>query len=104
VERLCYTFQLAAGMEVEYERRHKEIWPALVTALKDAGFSNYSLFRSGREVIAYAECEVSVEFSMRELENHPVNSRWNTYIRVLMTRAVDSDGKFYTFNEIWHLE
>jgi L-rhamnose mutarotase len=41
---------------------------------------------------------------MNELENHEVNSRWNSYIRVLMTRAVDSDGKFHTFDEIWHLE
>jgi L-rhamnose mutarotase len=104
MERLCYTFQLAVGMEVEYDRRHAEIWPALVTALKAASFSNYSLFRNGREVIAYAECEPSIEFSMNELENHEVNSRWNSYIRVLMTRAVDSDGKFHTFDEIWHLD
>lgn len=53
MERLCYTFELAPGMEAEYERRHAEVWPEELTAITDAGFSNYSLFRRGREVVAY---------------------------------------------------
>lgn len=40
-------------MEAEYERRHAEVWPEELTAITDAGFSNYSLFRRGREVVAY---------------------------------------------------
>ncbi len=60
MERLCYTFDLAPGVEREYERRHAEVWPEMLAALKEAGFSNYSLFRRGREVIAYAECEPTV--------------------------------------------
>ena len=57
MERLCYTFELVQGMEEEYERRHAVVWPELLSALKESGFSNYSLFRRGTEVIAYAECE-----------------------------------------------
>lgn len=104
MERLCYTFELTAGQEAEYERRHAEVWPELVDALHAAGFSNYSLFRRGREVIAYCECEPSAAVALAKLEATEVNARWARYIRSVMSRAVDADGRFFTVNEIWHLD
>jgi L-rhamnose mutarotase len=104
VERLCYTFELAAGMEEEYEHRHARVWPELVDALRESGFSNYSLFRRGSEVIAYAECEPTVEAALAQLEKYEVNARWSAYIRSIMTRSVDDQGRFYTVPEIWHLD
>jgi L-rhamnose mutarotase len=104
MERLCYTFDLAPGMEEEYERRHARVWPELLQALRDSGFSNYSLFRRGSEVIAYAECEPSFEAAMAKLAQTEVNERWNVYIRSLMTRSVDATGRFFIVPEIWHLD
>ena len=104
MERLCYTFDIAAGLEAEYERRHAEVWPELVTALREAGFSNYSLFRRGTEVIAYTECEPTVQAALAKLEGMEVNARWSAYIRSLMTRSVDVEGRFFTVDEIWHLD
>jgi L-rhamnose mutarotase len=104
LERLCYTFDLVPGLEAEYERRHAEVWPELVTALQDAGFSNYSLFRRGTEVIAYTECEPTVQAALAKLEAMEVNARWSAYIRSLMTRSVDAEGRFFTVDEIWHLD
>ena len=104
MERLCYTFELIAGMEEEYERRHANVWPELVTALKESGFSNYSLFRRGTEVIAYAECESTVQAALQRLEQYEVNARWSSYIRSIMSRSVDEEGRFFTVPEIWHLD
>ena len=104
MERLCYTFELVAGMEDEYERRHATVWPELLAALKESGFSNYSLFRRGTEVIAYAECEPTVEAALARLNKYEVNARWSTYIRSIMTRSVDEQGRFFSVREIWHLD
>lgn len=104
MERFCYTFELAPGMEAEYERRHKEIWPDLVQAIKDAGFSNYSLFRRGRKVIAYAECHPNSQSALNRLELQDVSLDWNSYIRSIMTSAVDSEGRLFTYDEMWHLD
>jgi len=41
---------------------------------------------------------------MTHLEATDVNARWSTYIRSIMTRTVDADGKFFTVDEIWHLD
>lgn len=43
--RMCFMFEIFEGQEDEYKKRHDEIWPELVTAIKEAGFKNYSLFR-----------------------------------------------------------
>jgi L-rhamnose mutarotase len=104
VERLCYTFDLIPGMEEEYERRHAEVWPDLLAALKESGFSNYSLFRRGTEVIAYTECEPTVAAALARLESYEVNARWSSYIRSIMTRSVDEEGQFFAVREIWHLD
>jgi L-rhamnose mutarotase len=104
MERVCYTFELAPGMEEEYERRHSRVWPELIAALRASGFSNYSLFRRGHEVIAYAECEPTFEAAMATLEATDVNRRWSEYIRSIMTRAVDENGRLLTVPEIWHLD
>jgi L-rhamnose mutarotase len=104
MERICYTFELAPGEEAEYERRHHEMWPEMHAALHAAGFRSHSLFRRGLEVIAYAECEPTAAETWAKLEKTEVNPRWTAYIRALMTRAVDSDGNLFIFDEIWHLE
>jgi L-rhamnose mutarotase len=104
MERLCYVFELAPGQEDEYLRRHERVWPEVIDAIKEAGFSNYSLFRRGREVYAYAECEPTVDAAMAKLEAMDVNRRWSEYIRAVMTRSVDEEGRLFTAEEIWHLD
>jgi L-rhamnose mutarotase len=104
MERLCFTFELVPGMESEYDRRHAELWPELQEAIKAAGFSNYSLFRRGTEVVAYAECEPSIQAALSTLESTEINVRWSAYIRSIMTRSVDEGGRLFTFAELWHLD
>lgn len=104
MERFCYTFELASGMEDEYLRRHVAVWPELLAALKQAGFSNYSLFRRGTEVIAYAECEPTIEEALSKLEATEINAQWSTYIRSLMTRSVDANGRLFIAEQFWHLD
>jgi len=104
MERVCYTFELAEGQEEEYLRRHAEVWPEMIEALKASGFSNYTLFKRGREVIAYCEAEPTFDEAIAKLEATEVASRWNAYIRSVMSRSVDEDGRLFTVEEIWHLD
>jgi len=43
-ERIAFRMTLHPGQAEEYERRHDEIFPELVTALKAAGVSDYSIW------------------------------------------------------------
>ena len=103
MERLLFTFRLAPGTEAEYERAHAEIWPELVADLRAAGWSNYTLFRRGLQVFAYAECEPTAAEAIARIEASEVNARWSAMIRALMTECVDADGRLLTADELWHL-
>lgn len=104
MERWCFTFELAPGMEDEYERRHSNVWPDVIAAIKSSGFSNYTIFRIGTEMVGYAECEPTVEAALAALERHEATARWSRYIREIMIRSVDEHGRLFTAKEVWHLD
>src|SRR5581483_359247 len=104
VERLCFTFEIKPGTETEYKRRHDAIWPELVEAIKDAGFSNYSLFRRGRSIYAYAEVEPDVQTAMAKLAPSEVNRRWSEWCEDVIVSLTDESGQLYRAEEVWHLD
>ena len=44
MHKIAFKMQLKPGCLEEFRRRHDEIWPDLVKALKGAGISDYSIF------------------------------------------------------------
>lgn len=104
MERLCFTFEIRPGMEAEYKQRHDEIWPELVAAIKDAGFSNYSLFRRGTTIYAYAEVEPDVATGLAKLGPTDVNQRWSKWFEEVIVSLADENGQLYRAEEVWHLD
>ena len=104
MERLCFTFTIKSGTEEEYKRRHDEIWPELVDAISAAGFRNYTLFRRGLEVVAYAECVPDVGAAFESLGDTDVNRRWSEWFADIIDSLTDEDGNVHRSEEVWHLE
>jgi L-rhamnose mutarotase len=104
VQRVCFQFTLRPGAEAEYKRRHDEIWPEMVDALKHAGISNYTLFRRARQVIAYAECEPDAETAFAKIGATDVDARWSKWFEDVIERRFGDDGKPITAEEVWHLD
>jgi L-rhamnose mutarotase len=104
VERLCFTFELRPGTEAEYKKRHDEIWPELVDAIKEAGFENYSLFRRGTQVVGYVECEPDAASAFAALGPNEANARWSKWFEDVIVSLTDEDGELYRLEEVWHLD
>jgi L-rhamnose mutarotase len=104
VERTCFTFTLKPGTEDEYRRRHDEIWPEMVAALRASGIRNYTLFRRGLEVIAYAECEPDAETAFAKMAATDVDKRWSDWFEEVLERRFDDDGQAMSVAEVWHLD
>jgi L-rhamnose mutarotase len=104
MERLCFTFEIRPGAEAEYKKRHDEIWPELVEAIKDAGFANYSLFRRGTQVVAYCECHPDVATAFAKLGPSEVNVRWAKWFEDVIVSLTDENGELYRVEEVWHLD
>jgi L-rhamnose mutarotase len=104
MDRVCFTFEIRPGTEAEYKRRHDEIWPELVEAIKDAGFANYSLFRRDRQIVAYAECHPDMATAFAKLGPTEVNARWAKWFEDVIVSLTDENGELYRLEEVWHLD
>jgi len=104
MERVCFTFELRPDTEDEYKRRHDEIWPGLVAAIQEAGLRNYSLFRRGSQVIAYAECHPDVATAFGKIGATEVNRRWSEWFEDVIVALADEDGNLFRADEVWHLD
>jgi L-rhamnose mutarotase len=104
MERVCFTFDLYEGAEAEYKKRHDEIWPELVTAIKEAGFANYSLFRRGTQIVAYAEVSPDLQTALGKLGTSEYNAKWATWFEDLIVNLTDAKGRLMSMTEVWHLD
>ena len=104
MERACFVMQLHPGKEEEYQRRHDEIWPEMVEALKASGFSNYTLFRRGTTVYAYLECHPDRATAFAAMGATDVNARWQEWFSDVLAEITDADGDLFWADEVWHLD
>ena len=104
MERICFTFEIRPGTEAEYKRRHDEIWPELVDAIRESGFRNYSLFRRDLQIVGYAECHPDRATAFAKLGAYEANARWATWFEDVIVRLTDEQGNLFYFDEVWHLD
>src|SRR6516165_10878546 len=58
MERVCFLGRVRAERLAEYRERHERVWPEMLDALRQAGWSNYSLFLTGDGLlVGYLETE-----------------------------------------------
>ena len=103
MERLCFLMHLVPGMEAEYEKRHDEIWPDMEAAVVAAGFTNYSLFRRGTQVIGYAECVPDIATVLTQMGAQEINGRWGESLSHVIASMTDETGGLIRYTEVWHL-
>lgn len=104
MQRICFLMDVIPGREDEYQRRHDEIWPELVAELQEAGVRNYTLFRRGTTVIAYAECHPDAATAFGRVGAAEVNARWSEWFADVLARHTDENGGLIEASEVWHLD
>jgi L-rhamnose mutarotase len=78
MERVCFLLQVRPDRLDEYRARHRAVWPEMLAALRDAGWSNYSLFlRDGGLLVGYVETD-DFAAAQREFFELPSGERPDT--------------------------
>lgn len=72
LEKHAFRMKLFAGKEVEYKKRHDEIWPELVALLHEAGVSDYSIHLDPETSILFGVLTRPKVHGMAALPEHPV--------------------------------
>jgi L-rhamnose mutarotase len=102
MKRACFGVRLYPGTETEYDRRHADIWPELVAAIREAGIRNLSAFRRGTDVWHYAECHPDAVTAFSRLGATSVNEKWDDSLRPIIAELVAANGERIWFQEIFH--
>jgi L-rhamnose mutarotase len=85
------------GMEDEYDRRHREIWPELVDEMRKAGVREFRIFRQGRSVICCFGADPDLATVTPRMDAGAAGARWSAY----MADVLEGDGEIH--DEVWAL-
>jgi L-rhamnose mutarotase len=101
-QRAAFVLHVKPEKIGEYIEAHAHVWPEMLQALRDAGFRNYSIFRSGTDVFGYFESD-DLDRTAAYMEAQEVNTRWQDAMAELLEQRVPGAGP-QTLEEIFRLD
>lgn len=96
--------KLKPGCEVEYEKRHRAIWPELVELLKATGVSEYSIFWDKETNLLFAVQEQGGESGSQDLGINPVVKKWWDYMADIMEVNPDNSPVSIPMKEVFYMK
>jgi L-rhamnose mutarotase len=89
----------------EYRNRHAQVWPSMTTALKAAGWRNYSLFlRQDGLLIGYLTCS-DFEAARAAMKSLEVNTQWQAEMAPFFEAlTANPDDEMQPLEEVFHLD
>lgn len=104
MEKFAFKMHLNPGMEAEYKKRHDEIWPELVTLLKDAGIRDYSIHLDQDTNILFGVLWREDGHRMDDLPAHPVMQKWWAHMADIMASEPDNKPVVTELVTVFHLD
>ncbi|MGJ8691649.1 MAG: L-rhamnose mutarotase [Thalassotalea sp.] len=104
MEKIAFTMTLIKGNEAEYKKRHDEIWPELVTELKAAGVSDYSIFHDQQSNTLFAVLKREDNHNMDNLPLEPIVKKWWRYMADIMLTNEDNSPITQALDLVFHLD
>jgi L-rhamnose mutarotase len=100
--RIALHTRLKPGAEAEYEAAHEEVPEDLLRAIRAAGATKWTIWRSGQDLFHVIECEDYARL-LRELEDLPVNVAWQARMAELLDVAHDYADAAAGLPVVWEL-
>ena len=107
MQRVGFRLQVRPEMMDEYVRRHAEVWPDMLQALRETGWTNYTLFldRSDGTLFGYFETP-DLAAAKAGMAAREVNARWQAEMAPFFI-ALDGkrpDEGFLQLEDVFYLE
>jgi L-rhamnose mutarotase len=105
MKRVGFQFKVRPDRLEEYKQLHQEVWPEMLTALREAGWHNYTLFmRDDGLVFGYFETEESLQAAQEKMAETEVNARWQAFMAQFTDDQERPDESFVELAEYFHLD
>jgi L-rhamnose mutarotase len=106
VERVCFLGRVRPDRLAEYRERHAAVWPEMLDALHQAGWTNYSLFLTDDGLlVGYLETN-DYAAAQQRMTGTAVNERWQADMAPYFADlgGLHPDQGFRRIDEIFHLD
>jgi L-rhamnose mutarotase len=106
MKRYASWAKVRSGMLDEYQRRHAEVWPELLDAIRASGIRNYSLFlRDDGTLFSYFEAEDAAA-SIAQVAATETSRRWQEAMAPLfeIPEGCAPQQSFVDLDEVFHLD
>ena len=105
MRRYAFKLRIKSDAIAEYDREHKQVWPELLSKLKEVGISDYSIFRRDQDLFLCLRVD-DFERAWDELDRDPVNQQWQAKMSRLFEPVPDKlpGERFAMMQEVFHLE
>lgn len=106
MERVCFLLQVRPERLAEYKQRHRAVWPDMLRALRETGWTNYSLFlRADGLLVGYFETP-SLRAALDGMAKREANERWQRDMAPFFMNldAATPDQSFLRLEEVFHLD
>jgi L-rhamnose mutarotase len=103
MERIAFKMQLKPGHELEYKKRHDEIWPEVKSVLKKVGIRDYSIFLDKETNTLFGIFKASNKNLLEKLPDIKVMRDWWIYMEGLMETNTDSSPVSTLLKEVFYL-
>ncbi len=107
MNRVGFMLKVKPDRLEEYKRQHEQVWPAMLQALRDTGWHNYSLFvRDDGLLFGYFETPDSLAAAQARMAATEVNTRWQEFMAPFFESPNNArpDDMFLELTEIFHLD
>ena len=91
------------GLEAEYERRHRPIWPDLERTLCEHGVVTYSIYLDPETRDLFGYVEVEDEGRWAAIAQTEVCRRWWRHMREIMPANADDSPVARELREVFHV-
>jgi L-rhamnose mutarotase len=105
MQRICFVLRVKPERLEEYKERHRAVWPEMLDALRETGWTNYSLFlRSDGLLVGYLETQ-DFDRARAEMAKREVNERWQREMAAFFVRTdgILPDRAAEPLEEVFHL-
>ncbi|ONF43426.1 L-rhamnose mutarotase [Marinobacter lutaoensis] len=99
----AFRMSLNPGQEVEYQRRHAEIWPDLAELLKASGIRWYRIFLDREHHALFALMFLEDEHQVDCLPEQAIMQKWWEYMADLMPANADKSPVSVDLEEMFSL-
>lgn len=105
MSRVCFVSQVRPDRLEEYRERHAAVWPDMLEALRDTGWSDYRLFLSPTGLLVGVVETDDYEGAQAAMALTEVNARWQAQMgEFFVSDETRPDEGMVRLDEVFHLE